>query len=228
MIKLIIWEITMLKKAKLEDYLETIFKIEIAGKKPSVTAVSKELDLTKGTIVSAIKKMKQANYVTHKPYGSIELTNSGRQIAWVTFCKHKALTSFFYKILGIDLEKSSEMACSIEHYLTKTAENRIYSLIDFFDKANQSNDPWVRELFAEIQITKAYSKPLVMYENDLKSEIDQISAQGDIKKKFLDLGIIQGDPIEYIKTKSSDELFFIKHKKRELFLPFVEAATIWA
>ena len=218
----------MLKKAKLEEYLETIFKLETAGKKPSVTVVSKELDLTKGTVVSAIKKMMQMDHVTHEPYGSIKLTNSGRQIAWATFCKHKALTSFFYKILGVDLEKSSEMACLIEHHLTKTAENRIYSLIDFFDKANQSNDPWVRELFNEIQITKAYSKPLVMHDNYFKSEINHISAQGEIKKKLTDLGIMQGDLIEYIKEKSSDELFFIKHKKRELFLPFTEAITIWA
>jgi len=223
----LLFEKHMLKKARLEDYLETIFKLETIGQKPSVTAVSKELDLTKGTVVSAIKKMMQGGHVIHEPYGSIKLTNSGRQIAWTTLCKHKALTSFFYKILGVDLEKSSEMACLIEHHLTKTAENRIYSLIAFFDKANQSNDPWIKELSNEIQVTKTHSMPLVMHSDDLKAEINHISAQGDIKKKLADLGITQGDPIVYIKSKSTDNSFFIKHKKRELFLPFTEAVTIW-
>lgn len=52
----------MVASFRLEDYLETIFSIEISGMEPTVTGIAEKLALTKGTVVTGVKKHRKCPY----------------------------------------------------------------------------------------------------------------------------------------------------------------------
>ena len=101
-----------------EDYLEAMLMLlEKHGYIRSID-VAEHLGVTKPSVSYAVKRLREAGYITVDSDNHISLTGSGLQIALKMYERHKALTEFFVRI-GVDEETAREDACKIEHDISE-------------------------------------------------------------------------------------------------------------
>ncbi|MGI5977875.1 MAG: metal-dependent transcriptional regulator [Oscillospiraceae bacterium] len=101
-----------------EDYLEMILMLkENRGYARSID-IAAELGVTKPSVSYATKRLRENGYITMEPDGLISLTDSGYEIAYRMYDRHKMLTAFLVSI-GVGEETAREDACKLEHDLSE-------------------------------------------------------------------------------------------------------------
>ena len=153
----------MTVSASTEDYLEALFRLESQGKKLTVTALAEQLKRTKGTVVTAVKKLAEQGFAEHQSYGEISLTDKGREIGWRIDMKHECLTGFFHDLLKVDKRKAEDIACLIEHHLDGGAAEKFFNLVAFLTTAREKSESFSAELSAALRETPALPVPLTLF-----------------------------------------------------------------
>lgn len=116
--------------SSLEDYLEIIYILSERGLKVGITDIAKALVVSKPSATKAIKILKNENLVSQEKYGKIMLTKEGEKAAITVYDKHKVISKFLNKVLGVS-EKTAEIdACKIEHILSKETVNGIKNYLE--------------------------------------------------------------------------------------------------
>jgi len=101
--------------ASLEDYLEAIAElIEVDGH-AHTKGIAEKLGVRMPSVTSVLKLLEQKGYIIYTPRYPVVLTAKGKAAANRIINRHNILTSFFSGIFGMPLEKSSEIACRVEH-----------------------------------------------------------------------------------------------------------------
>lgn len=126
-----------------EDYLETIYRIQLSNAGVRVTRIARELQVSKPSVTSALRVLKRDGLIDYEPYGDIILTEEGKKRAKAIYGRHTHLTTFFSKVLGIDPEAAERQACVIEHGLTEEAYERIVSLTEFLEAHPKRLSDWL-------------------------------------------------------------------------------------
>ena len=211
---------------RIEDYLEELFLLESTGRKVTVTNLADRLKITKGTVTATIQKLVELELVKHERYGTLHLTESGRRQGMTVFHRHEGFRAFFHELLGLDRDHSSEMACSMEHYIDTTTEDRLYALLEFFRKARAEHQPWVDEIFLAIEKPiLLVPVPLTLCDVGSEGIILRLTADEPLRKKLIDKGFNVGVQVELLGT--DEEKFTCRVAKQEYTLKLNEAATIW-
>lgn len=97
-----------------EDYLEAMLMLkEERGYIKSVNIADK-LHVSKPSVSTAVKHLRENGYITMDRSGFITLTDSGMAIASKIYDRHKTLTVFFTQ-LGVNPDTALEDACKVEH-----------------------------------------------------------------------------------------------------------------
>jgi DtxR family Mn-dependent transcriptional regulator len=101
----------------LEDYLEMISLLCENGQK-RITDVAREMNVSKPSVIGAIKTLADAGLATHKPYGEIALTEAGEEKAKEIREKHAFLAKFLHEVVGVARDVAERDACKMEHILS--------------------------------------------------------------------------------------------------------------
>ncbi|MBQ7559751.1 MAG: metal-dependent transcriptional regulator [Synergistaceae bacterium] len=214
--------------ARIEDYLEELFLLESTGRSVTVTDLAERLKITKGTVTATIQKLVELELVNHERYGTLHLTEVGRKKGMIVFRRHEGFRAFFHELLGLDRDRSSDMACSMEHYVDNTTEERLYALLEYFRKARAEHQPWVDEIFLAIERPiLLVPVPLTLCEANSAGVILRLTADEPLRKKLIDLGFIPGVEIKLTEKEIKKEIFTCKIGKNTIELSLNEAATIW-
>ena len=121
----------------LEDYLEIIYIIHKNSGCVRVTDIANKLRFSKASVTRAVNNLKSQKLVTQERYGQIILTALGIETAKLIYERHKILSDFFVKILGVDSYTAEIDACKAEHILSsKTIENIKF----FLNKSQESHE----------------------------------------------------------------------------------------
>lgn len=104
--------------ASLEDYLEIIYILQQGDSGVGITDISRELKISKPSVTKAIGILRAEKLVIQEKYGKITLTEKGVLAAEEVYKKHKILSKFINKVLGVN-ERTAEIdACKMEHVLS--------------------------------------------------------------------------------------------------------------
>ena len=100
-----------------EMYLESIFVL--SNQKGSVRAidVGEYLGYSKPSVSRAMGLLKNGGFITVDKDGSINLTDTGREIAQKIYDRHTLLTGLLTR-LGVSEETAAEDACKMEHAIS--------------------------------------------------------------------------------------------------------------
>lgn len=100
-----------------EDYLETILLLK--NKMANVRSIDivNETGYKKSSISIAMKKLREAKYITMDENGLISLTSLGRMLAKKIYDKHHYLKEIFISI-GVSEETAENDACKVEHCIS--------------------------------------------------------------------------------------------------------------
>ena len=211
---------------RIEDYLEELFLLESTGREITVTDLADRLKITKGTVTATVQKLVELELVKHERYGNLHLTDTGRRRGMTVFHRHEGFRAFFHEMLGLDRDHSSEMACSMEHYVDSVTEERLYALLEFFRRAKAEHQPWVDEVFLAIEKpVTLVPVPLTLCENGTSGAILRITADEPLRKHLAKRGFVIGAEVRLIDN--DDEIFTCEISHNAVNLPLNEAATIW-
>ncbi len=102
----------------LEDYLEAM--VMLGGDTMAVRAVdvANKLGVSKTSVSKAVAALKEKGYVNQPYYGSITLTPDGITYGNKVLDRHRALTTFLEKAIGLDPKTAEQEACMMEHAIS--------------------------------------------------------------------------------------------------------------
>lgn len=211
--------------ARIEDYLEELFLLESTGRIVTVTDLAERLKITKGTVTATVQKLVDQGFLNHERYGALHLTDSGRRKGLVVFRRHEGLRAFFHELLGLDRERSSEMACCMEHYVDTVTEERLYALLEYFRRARAERESWVDEAFVALEKPILLPLPLTLSPEGTKGQVIRLTADDPLRKKLMDSGLTTGTIVTLLQVK--DDEYTVQIKKHTLNLALNEAAAVW-
>lgn len=114
-----------------EDYLEAI--IILGGTdEQSVRSVdvAKQMEVSKASVNKAIGLLKEKGFVDQPYYGDITLTEAGYKYGMSVYKRHRYLTAFLSKCLGIPDDTAEEEACLMEHAISDASFDKWVSYIE--------------------------------------------------------------------------------------------------
>ena len=126
----------MISKA-LEEYLKTMYVIQIQNKEIRVTDIANQMNISKASVNKAINNLKENGLVYYETYGKIELTEKGIDLAKKILEAYDISYVFFKDVIGLDEEASKREAEKIK--LTME-DNTINNLAKYVHKVLNLSD----------------------------------------------------------------------------------------
>ncbi|MFW9922353.1 MAG: metal-dependent transcriptional regulator [Candidatus Thorarchaeota archaeon] len=120
----------------IEDYLEGILVLSEEKGFAQVTELAHLLEVSKASVTEMVSKMKKLELVNFEKYGTISLTQKGKEIATKVFDMHETLKSFLLMI-GVKESNANQDCCSMEHDLSKDTIKRLKTFIEFLEDEKQ-------------------------------------------------------------------------------------------
>lgn len=113
-----------------EMYLETILLLSRQSGAVRSVDIASELSVSKASVSRAMGVLRGGGYITMEQYGDVTLTDKGRAAAEAIYERHRVLTQFLVKSLGLDEKTAAADACRIEHVISAEAFERIKALMN--------------------------------------------------------------------------------------------------
>jgi len=126
--------------SKIEDYLETIFRLSQEMDTVGVSDVAKARGVSVPTARTAVNRLQEYGFVHQKHYGKIILHDEGLKKGEEIFHVHKTLRRFLRDILLVDQETAEQEACRMEHGLSRETLERLTKFLDSIETCEHKSD----------------------------------------------------------------------------------------
>ena len=96
-----------------------------------VSDIAKHLKITKGSVSSAMKHLKERGYIQEDHNRFLELTDRGLRVVWETEATRLVVKKFLSDALGMDEDDAEIDACKVEHLISSEARGRLVGFLRF-------------------------------------------------------------------------------------------------
>ncbi|OGF20965.1 MAG: hypothetical protein A2V63_11390 [Candidatus Eisenbacteria bacterium RBG_19FT_COMBO_70_11] len=112
-------------------YLQAVAALKNDKGFARVGDIADRLGVSKSGVTSMLRSLQSRGLVDHEPYGCVELTPLGLQLARRTESNRRLLSVFLSEILGVAESVAEEDACMIEHLVSPQAAVELLRLTTF-------------------------------------------------------------------------------------------------
>jgi DtxR family Mn-dependent transcriptional regulator len=95
-----------------------------------VTDIAVRLDVSKPSVLTALKNLEDQGLLTHERYGTVSLTRQGVVQASEIRERHSLLTAFLRDIVGVSADIAEKDACKMEHLLSGETLKKMRTLVN--------------------------------------------------------------------------------------------------
>ena len=127
----------------LEDYLETIFKLETSNKVARAKDIAEKRGVLQGTVTGALRALADKGLINYKPYSFITLTKKGQLLAKEISRKHAVIRNFLQNILLMSPDEAEANACRMEHAMDREAIGRLVQFIEYIHDCPRTDTEWL-------------------------------------------------------------------------------------
>jgi DtxR family transcriptional regulator, Mn-dependent transcriptional regulator len=113
----------------MEMYLETVYILESNHGHAHGVEIAKRLGVSKPSVTKAIKYLKDQGFVNTQKYGTITLTEKGKELSEKIYNNHHLIERFLEHSLQLSSEQASINACKMEHVLSDEMFDAIKSYL---------------------------------------------------------------------------------------------------
>ena len=136
----------------MEDYIKSIYKLQVDGNPVSTTNLSKKMQISPAAITKMLKSLAAANLIEYTPYYGVTLTVSGERIALEIIRHHRLLEVYLCSALGYSWDEVDAEAEKLEHHISEDFEERIDKMLNY-PSTDPHGDPIpTREGFMPMQL----------------------------------------------------------------------------
>lgn len=105
-----------------EDYILTVYRLEVLYGRAKTSQIARELGLKEGTVSKVLKKLRKDGFIILSKYRGVKLSSVGREIAEKILRKHAVIEVFLTDFLGFDKLKAHYLAHKMEHLPDEVVE----------------------------------------------------------------------------------------------------------
>lgn len=127
----------------MEDYLETIFKLNQGKGAIRVKNIAKELGVKMPTVTNMLKTLSDKGFIEYEKHEYLELTDKGLEVGKEIESRHNIIRSFLTNILKLDSETADIEACMMEHGMGPETLNRLTKFIEFIQSCPRTGESWL-------------------------------------------------------------------------------------
>jgi DtxR family transcriptional regulator, Mn-dependent transcriptional regulator len=237
---------TMPLTAALEDYLETIFELIQDRMVARVKDIAKARQVKPGSVTPALKRLQELGLIHYEQREFIRLTPEGEREARRVLSRHRILVDFLTQVLDLEPAGADADACAMEHHLSDQTMDRLVRLFEFMQTCPNHMPPFLQEFHHQLrdpqgppsescthceqrrQCGQAEDRaiPLTALPPGQQASVRQINAQGAVRQRLLDMGLLPGAPIRVERSAPSGSPIWITLHTYQLSLRKQEAAEI--
>lgn len=126
----------------LEQYIEAIADLLTKDKVCSISEIADQVQVSRPAASRAIRELAHKQFVDHKAYGYVDLTDKGHSLADILTARHEALYKFLTDILGFDEDWADAEACRLEHQVEDELVKRLANLREFLIEDGDMRSRW--------------------------------------------------------------------------------------
>lgn len=109
----------------LEEYLKTMYVLNKQNGRVRVTDVAEKMNCTKASVNKAVRNLKDNGLLNYEKYGTIELTESGENLAKKILEAYDIVYLFLKDVLNLEAEKAEGEAEKIKSAITDETINKL-------------------------------------------------------------------------------------------------------
>jgi len=128
----------------LEDYLETISRLDAEKGAVRVRDIAEAMSVHKSTVTAALKSLSEKRLVNYSPYEVSTLTPEGRRVAEEIARRHEVIRRFLVEILLVEKDVAEENACRMEHVVDKDVLRRLSLFAEFVKECPRAGEDWLQ------------------------------------------------------------------------------------
>ena len=102
---------------QMQEYLETIYRLEEAGQVARTGEIAKQLGVNPPAVTDMLQKLEKAELVQYEPYKGVQLTEAGREVGRTQLERHRVMQAFLQQVCGMDHQAAHDAACDMEHFI---------------------------------------------------------------------------------------------------------------
>lgn len=198
---------------KIEDYLETIFRLSKKMDTVGVSDVAKAREVSVPTARTAVNRLQEMGFLHQRHYGKIILHEKGEQKGREIYRVHRTLRRFLMDVLLLDPTTAEQDACLMEHGLSLQTLERLRIFLDVIDRGNVTSKNLMQAYKESVNIVNksqangsnlaGVQESCVMTLLDLSPGkigiIRKIGGNGRIRHRILDMGFHIGEKVSMVK-----------------------------
>lgn len=127
----------------MEDYLETIFKLNQGKGAIRVKNIARELGVKMPTVTNMLKNLSDKGFIEYEKHEYLELTDKGLEIGKEIDNRHHTIRSFLTDILKLDPVTADYEACRMEHGMGPETLSRLTKFIEFIQACPRTGESWL-------------------------------------------------------------------------------------
>jgi len=112
-----------------EMMIKNINQLAADGERVRTSDLATKTELKPATVTEMIQRLGDLGLVDYEPYHGVHLTKQGQHVADVIEHRFNILERFLTEILGVDRDEASEVACRMEHVLTRDVEHKLTTFL---------------------------------------------------------------------------------------------------
>jgi DtxR family Mn-dependent transcriptional regulator len=108
-----------------EEYLETIYNMEMEGDTVIAARLAEKFSVSRPTVTETLRRLVSNGFAIVRDDRTIGLTDNGRAVTENVLRRHRLAERMLFELLGMDWIDAHEQAHTIEHGMTEDLASRI-------------------------------------------------------------------------------------------------------
>jgi|TARA_B110000263_G_scaffold177566_1_gene155294 DtxR family Mn-dependent transcriptional regulator len=172
-----------------EMMIKNINELASNGVRVRTSDLAIKTELKAATVTEMIQRLGEIGLVDYQAYHGVHLTKQGQHVADVIDHRFNILQRFLKEILGVEAEEAAEVACRMEHILTKDVEDRLSNLLGV--EADNESDMFCHKVNIENEIEPEFL-PLTNFKEGKTGRVRIILENSSMTKALESAGLSPG------------------------------------
>jgi len=183
-----------------EMMIKNIHELSSEGQRVRTSDLALKTELKPATVTEMIQRLGEIGLVDYQAYHGVFLTDQGQRVANVIEHRFKILQRFLTEILGVDKEEADEVACRMEHILTRDVETRLSNLLGV--DSEEEGDLFCHKVNVEVESEPEFI-PLTNFREGKTGKVRIILEKSEMTKTLEQAGLSPGTTIMLKKSNGN-------------------------
>ncbi len=204
-----------------EMMIKNINELASSGERVRTSDLSTKTELKPASVTEMIQRLGDLGLVDYEPYHGVHLTKQGQHVADVIEHRFNILERFLTEILGVDGTEASEVACRMEHVLTRDVEHKLTTFLGV--DPQKESELFCHKINIESDVEHKYL-PLSNFGEGKTGIVKLIFESNELANILEEKGIIPGSRL--LLKGSNNKVYTIKNEEGEFSIDRETASKI--